>query len=563
MGAAKIAVPIVSFLLVVGVVIGVVVVIKSNSDEAEEAKNLKMPSMKMVSSICSPTDYKDACEGTLESVAKNASATPNDYIRAVVEATLKEVSKALAATGKVSVDKDKDEYNHVAVEDCKNLLDYAVDMLQASISAVEEGDLQRLQERQHELLSWMTAVYAFQTTCTDQIDNPEYKSAVQSGMLNATHLTHNAVNILAELTETLKLFNVSLPAQTASHRRLLALEEGFPYWFGAAERRLLARQSAGQLVPDVVVAKDGSSKYKSINDALKAYPPKFKGRFVIHVKAGVYDEQVIVDKKKPNIFIYGDGIARTVVTGRRNYGIMKIGTMHTATFANEAPGFIARGMTFRNEAGPQGHQAVAFRSQGDKTALFDCSFEASQDTLYYQNLRQFYRNCRIYGTVDFIFGKGDCVIQDSQIIVRKPLPNQFNTVTADGREIKRGSNGLVIHHCSIVPDDYLWPVRFEIPTFLGRPWQPAALTVVMQSTLGDFIRPEGWKIWDGSTNHKTCAMYEYANTGPGANTNRRTKEFSGFKLIGAAEAAKYTVVNFLDAKEWLPQTGVPVQMGLY
>ncbi|XP_057790366.1 pectinesterase 4-like [Salvia miltiorrhiza] len=327
--------------------------------------------------------------------------------------------------------------------------------------------------------------------------------------------------------------------------------------------KLLAKHSGGQLVPDVVVAKDGSGKFKTISEALNAYPPKFKGRFVIHVKAGVYNEQVIVDKKKPNVFIYGDGIAKTIVTGSKNYGIMNIGTMHTATFANEASGFIARGMSFRNEAGPQGHQAVAFRSQGDKTALFDCSFEGSQDTLYYQNLKQFYRNCRIYGTVDFIFGKGDCIIQDSQIIVRKPLPNQFNTVTADGREIKRGSNGLVLHHCSIVPDDYLWPVRFQIPTFLGRPWKPEALTVVMQSTLGDFIRPEGWKIWDGSTNHHTCTMYEHGNTGPGANTNRRTKEFKRFKVISAAEAAKFTVGHFLAAGEWLPQTGVPVQMGLY
>lgn len=230
--------------------------------------------------------------------------------------------------------------------------------------------------------------------------------------------------------------------------------------------------------------------------------------------------------------------------------------------ANEALGFIARGMTFRNTAGPEGHQAVAFRSVGDKTTLFDCSFEGSQDTLYYQNMRQFYKNCRIYGTVDFIFGKGDCVIQDSEIIVRKPMPNQINTVTADGREIERGSNGLVIHHCKIIPDQYLSPVRFEIPTFLGRPWKHEALTVIMQSEIGDFIKPEGYKIWDGENNHKTCEMYEFGNKGPGAKTNGRSKEFSRFKVLSSAEATRYTVANFLGS-DWLPQTGVPVQMDLY
>ncbi|KAH6777448.1 hypothetical protein C2S51_008760 [Perilla frutescens var. frutescens] len=523
----------------------------------------------MVSSICGPTDYKEACASTLESVAKNTSATPNDYILAVVEAAMKEVNKALEATGKVVVDKDKDEYDHAAVEDCKHLLEYAVDMLEAAVSRVGDADLHTLQHRQHEVLSWITAVYAFQTTCTDGIKKPEYKSAVQDGMINAEQLTHNAVNIVAELSQMLKLFDVkhfilspkSNPqSQSQTHRRLL--EEGFPTWMGAAERKLLAKNN-DQLVPNVVVAKDGSGQFKTINEAVAAYPPKFKGRFVIHVKAGVYNEKVTVDKKKPNVFIYGDGIDKTVVTGKLNGGLMKIGTMHTATFSNEAVGFIARGITFRNEAGPEGHQAVAFRSVGDKSAVFDCSFEGNQDTLYYQNCRQFYRNCRIYGTVDFIFGKGDCVIQDSEIIVRRPMPGQVNTITADGREIARGTNGLVLHRCTIVPDNYLWPQRFEIPTFLGRPWSAQAVTVVMQSTLGDFIRPEGWKIWDGANNHKTCEMYEFGNKGPGANTDRRAKDFSRFKVISAAEAGKYTVGQFLDAPEWLPQTQIPFQSGLY
>lgn len=555
----KIAVPIVSILLVVGVVIGVVVVTKSH-DSSHEQVHSSNASMKMITSICEVTSYKEACAASLESAAKNSSATPNDYILAVVEAALKEVNKSLDATHKVVVDKDTDQYNYVAVEDCKDLLDYAIDMLQASISVVGDSDLHTLEDREHELLSWMTAVYAFQTTCTDQIDNQEYKSAIENGMVNATQLTHNAVNIVAELSEVLKLFNVQQLA--SSQRRRLMSEDGYPSWFGAADRKLLAQHGAGGVVPNAVVAKDGSGHFKTISQALAAYPPNFNGRFIIYVKAGVYDEQVIVDKKKPNVFMYGDGIGRTIVTGRKNFAIMKIGTMHTATFGNEAAGFIARGMTFRNEAGPEGHQAVAFRSMGDRAALFDCSFEASQDTLYYQTLRQFYRNCRIYGTIDFIFGKGDAVIQDSEIIVRKPMPNQFNTVSADGREIARGSNGLVIQNCRIVPDDYLFPTRFQIPTYLGRPWSPYALTVVMQSELGDFIRPEGWKIWDGANNHKTCEMYEFANRGPGARTDRRSRDFSRFRVLGPADAARYTPGQFLAGAQWLPQTGVPYRLGL-
>lgn len=331
MGVVKIAVPIVTTLMVVGIVIGVVAVVHSRSKEAEEAKN--SPSMKMITTICEPTEYKASCASTLHSVANNASATPNDYIRAVVEAALQEVTKALAATGKVVVDKDKDEYDDQgAVEDCKHMLDYAIDLLQASISGVGDADLHTLQQRQHELLSWMTAVYAFQTTCTDNIRGAEYKSAVENGMLNATQLTHNAVNVVAKLSEMLKLFKVKMSrGVSASQRRLVALDEGFPYWLGAAERKLLGKQDG--LVPNVVVAKDGSGQYKSIKEAVQAYPRNFKGRFLIYVKAGVYNEKVIVDKKKANVFMYGDGIAKTIVTGKLS-GKGGVRTMHTATFGN-------------------------------------------------------------------------------------------------------------------------------------------------------------------------------------------------------------------------------------
>jgi hypothetical protein len=47
---------------------------------------------------------------------------------------------------------------------------------------------------------------------------------------------------------------------------------------------------------DVVVAKDGSGKYKKISDALKAVPEKSKKRFVIYVKKGIYNENLRIEK---------------------------------------------------------------------------------------------------------------------------------------------------------------------------------------------------------------------------------------------------------------------------
>ena len=210
-------------------------------------------------------------------------------------------------------------------------------------------------------------------------------------------------------------------------------------------------------------------------------------------------------------------------------------------------GFMAKSMGFRNTAGPEGHQAVALRVQSDRAIFYNCRMDGYQDTLYVQAYRQFFRNCVISGTVDFIFGDSATVIQNSLIIVRKPMDGQFNTVTAQGRARKNETTGLVIHNCRIVPEQELSPLRFQIQTYLGRPWKEYARTVIMETTLGDFINPAGYHVWnETSFALETCSYLEYANRGPGANTNRRVR-WKGVRVINRREALKYTANYFIHA----------------
>lgn len=234
---------------------------------------------------------------------------------------------------------------------------------------------------------------------------------------------------------------------------------------------------------------------------------------------------------------------------------------------NLADGFLAKYMTFVNTAGPGKHQAVAFRNQGDMSALFDCSFVGYQDTLYAQTNRQLYRNCDISGTVDFIFGVSTTLIQSSRIIVRKPMDNQFNTVTADGRNKANLPTGTVIQNCDIVPENTLFPARFKIRSYLGRPWKKFARTVVMESRIADFIQPDGWTPWSGNAYLSTLYYAEYNNEGPGANVAKRVK-WPGYKgLISKAEAAQFTTGQFLKggttsrAEDWLKPLHVPFDIG--
>jgi pectinesterase len=235
--------------------------------------------------------------------------------------------------------------------------------------------------------------------------------------------------------------------------------------------------------------------------------------------------------------------------------------------ANEAIGFIGKAMTFENTAGPANHQAVAFRNQGDMSALVGCHIVGYQDSLYVQTNRQFYRNCVISGTIDFIFGFSATLIQQSTIIVRKPgNNNQFNVIIADGSPVKKMNTGIVIQDCNIIPEVAFFPERFTIKSYLGRPWKNESKIVVMESTIGDFIHPDGWTTWPDEHNEETCYFAEYANTGPGANVARRVK-WKGYKgVISRTKATKYTAGTWLQAgpvsaAKWLHDLHVPHYLG--
>lgn len=218
-------------------------------------------------------------------------------------------------------------------------------------------------------------------------------------------------------------------------------------------------------------------------------------------------------------------------------------------------------MGFVNTAGPEAHQAVALHVQGDMSVFFNCRFEAYQDTLYVHANRQFFRNCEILGTVDFIFGNSAALFQNCLMTVRKPMDSQSNMVTAQGRTDPHMPTGIVLQSCRIVPEEALFPTRLQIASYLGRPWKEFSRTVVMESTIGDVIKPEGWAEWMGDFALKTLYYAEYGNTGPGAGTSKRVT-WPGYRgVIGQAEATQFTAGVFIDGMTWLKNTGIQNVMG--
>jgi len=225
-------------------------------------------------------------------------------------------------------------------------------------------------------------------------------------------------------------------------------------------------------------------------------------------------------------------------------------------------GFLARDITFENAAGPSKHQAVALRNNADLSAFFRCSFVGYQDTLYVHSMRQFFRECDIYGTVDFIFGNAAVVFQNCNMYARKPNENQKNIFTAQGREDPNQNTGIAIQRCKVTAAADLIPVQSQFKTYLGRPWKKYSRTVFLQSYLDSLIQPAGWLEWDGDLALDTLYYGEYMNRGPGANTTARVT-WPGYRVINSStEARKFTVGPFIQGDDWLTSTPVPFSAGL-
>ncbi|CAA0826422.1 Probable pectinesterase/pectinesterase inhibitor 34 [Striga hermonthica] len=349
------------------------------------------------------------------------------------------------------------------------------------------------------------------------------------------------------------------------NRRLMSEERGrqdFPIWLSRRDRALLDLEPAA-IGADIVVSKDGGNgTVKTISEAIKKAPEHSSRRFIIHVRAGRYEEKELkLGRKKTNIMLIGDGKGKTVITGRKNVQ-EKMTTFHTASFAATGAGFMARDITFENYAGPTKHQAVALRVGADHAVIYRCSIIGYQDTLYAHSQRQFYRDCDIHGTVDFIFGNAVVVFQSCNIHARKPMPNQKNTITAQNRKDPSQNTGISIQACRIMADPDLEASKSTYSTYLGRPWKMYSRTVYLQSYMGDHIHPSGWLEWNGDFALDTLYYGEYKNSGPGAALGQRVK-WPGYRVIKSAdEASRFTVEKFISGSEWLPSTGVAFVGGL-
>lgn len=209
---------------------------------------------------------------------------------------------------------------------------------------------------------------------------------------------------------------------------------------------------------------------------------------------------------------------------------------------------MAQGITFENTAGPAMHQAVALLTQADNLTFYKCRFRGYQDTLYTGIGNQFFRECEVLGTIDFIFGGANVVFQNCVILVRKPLPQQYLTITAQGRMTNKEKSGIIFHNCTINATEDLHQEGSRFKCYFGRPWRNYSRVVILQSYVDNIIDPKGWiKFERKPLVHPFFA--EYKDRGPGANTSSRVTWST--VITSPKRASCFTVRNFLQGGTWI------------
>ncbi|KAI6706623.1 hypothetical protein NL676_009585 [Syzygium grande] len=446
--------------------------------------------------------YPQPCEYFLTHNPKNIPIKQkSDFLKVSMQLTLERALRAQSNTYSLG-SKCRNEHEKAAWADCLELYEQTILRLNQTV------DLKCTQE---DAQTWLSTALTNLETCRIGFVELGVSDYVLPLMSN---------NVTKLISNTLSLNYV--PYKPPSYTN------GFPTWVRPGDRKLLQSSSPASKA-NIVVAKDGSGKYKTIKEAITAASKRSgTSRYVIYIKAGTYKENIEVGSKLKNIMFVGDGIGKTIITGSKSVGGGST-TFKSATVAVVGDGFIAQDITFRNTAGAAKHQAVALRSSSDLSVFYKCSFEGYQDTLYVHSERQFYRECNIYGTVDFIFGNAAVVLQNCNIYPRNP-PNKTNTITAQGRTDPNQNTGISIHNCRVTAASDLKPVQSSVKTYLGRPWKEYSRTVFMKTYLDSLIQPAGWMEWNGNFALKTLYYGEYMNTGPGSSTKKRVK-WGGYRVI--------------------------------
>lgn len=281
-------------------------------------------------------------------------------------------------------------------------------------------------------------------------------------------------------------------------------------------------------IKKIVVAKNGDGDFKSVQEAInsvRAFDPDYS--YAIFVKEGIYYEKIVIHDYLSDLRIVGEDVHKTIISNNDHALINNMGTFQTYTMQVRGNDITIENITIENNA-PMVAQAVALHTEGNQLIFKNCRFLGNQDTIYTGGVysKLYFQDCYIEGTTDFIFGPSTAWFENCAILCKK---NSYITASSTPKDVEYG---YIFNNCNVTVSDEVTSV------YLGRPWRPYAMTLLMNTVLPEEINPLGWNNWNNIENEKTARYSEYNNKGKGSNSSKRV---NWSRQLTSEEALDFTL----------------------
>lgn len=350
---------------------------------------------------------------------------------------------------------------------------------------------------------------------------------------------------------------------------------------------------------DAIVDINGNGDYTSIQAAIDAAPSNRTEPYLIFVANGTYEEFVNVPKIKPFIHLIGQDKEKTIITrmltsasndsGDGGAEAWQYSWRNEANAADRfqeavtmiyATDFYAENISFENKWGIEkliGPMAEAMYTANDRIAFSNCKFRSFQDTWQTKvqasaengiNARHYANNCWIEGAVDYFYGNGNVLIENTTL-----YNVRYGSVITAANHTTGTNWGYVFNNCTIDGINKVDPDKYGTDNLdyiagkgtaqtLGRPWQNNPITVFLHTKLKFDIDPAGWRDMGA-----VPSLYAEYNTtdkkGKAVDMSQRKTQYlvdgvsypyTGKTQLSLSEANRYTYENIVNGADgWNPK----------
>ena len=264
------------------------------------------------------------------------------------------------------------------------------------------------------------------------------------------------------------------------------------------------------------------------DDLQAAFDSMPKNAFV-HLASGIYHQKVMI--RTPGLTIIGQGAKNTILVfddyaqkldeqGREYI------TFRTWTVAVCADGVTMQDLSIVNNAlqPEKKGQEVALSVYADDFTMSRCTLTSTQDTLFLgplppdlierydgflcdelrqdRLLRQRFTDCRIEGTVDFIFGCGEALFENCEIRSLRDA-RDIGYIAAPAHALEQ-TEGFLFRNCRLTCEEGVTPGS----VYLARPWRDYGLTAFENCAMEGHIAPAGFDKWNDTHRDETARFFE-------------------------------------------------------